>query len=473
MSFSRMLTAGSVVGVILSSPTLATAQAAIEQVFSQMEQGGATVAFSEKVEAGRAIEWRDLQITGPDGEVEVVTAWIKETDLGNGASEITFARSAEIAFFEDGAEIGRAELTSSDLEYRIEQQSDGFTHSYSADEVALTRLSGEVLTALNVAFLEMSGEYTVKNSNITSVAGGLDAGSMRISYEIADEDFASGVDYVIDTVGIAYGFDGPTQNIEEIESLDNLATNVSMTMQSMSGASNFGEGAQQADITFTSGAGATDFTLAEGRFDLVQASQDFNYVITLAGLGFPPFDVKMSSMVSNMGMPLSVSAGPSDGYLDMRMNDLEVSETLWSIFDPEAGIPRDPATLVIDVTSEVEWTEEPFEASAEAPPIQVNSATINQITLDVGGAKLNATGDAVFNNDGPFPMPVGAVNVMVDGALALMDNLVNIGVMTPDMAFPARTMLGVFAKPVGDDAFESLLEFGEDGSISANGQRIR
>ena len=92
----------------------------------------------------------------------------------------------------------------------------------------------------------------------------------------------------------------------------------------------------------------------------------------------------------------------------------------------------------------------------------------------IGGAELTGDGDITLDNSMGMPMPTGVVNVMLTGGNTLMDTLVGMGLLPEDQAMGARMMMGLFARPgEGPDTLVSTIEMKEDGSILANGQRIK
>jgi len=88
-------------------------------------------------------------------------------------------------------------------------------------------------------------------------------------------------------------------------------------------------------------------------------------------------------------------------------------------------------------------------------------------------------GDFTFDNndlasfDG-VPAPTGEANLELVGANGLMDNLIKMGMLAESDAAIPRMMMGMLTIPGdGEDTLISKIEFGEGGSISANGQRIK
>ena len=63
---------------------------------------------------------------------------------------------------------------------------------------------------------------------------------------------------------------------------------------------------------------------------------------------------------------------------------------------------------------------------------------------------------------------------MLTGGNGLLDTLVGLGLLPEEQAMGARMMLGLFARPGdGPDTLVSTIEVKEDGSVLANGQRVR
>jgi hypothetical protein len=149
------------------------------------------------------------------------------------------------------------------------------------------------------------------------------------------------------------------------------------------------------------------------------------------------------------------------------------------MFDPGGVLPRDPATLVVDIAGKANWLVDIFdpaiaEAPMDQPPGEFHSLSVNELLLRLAGAELTGSGDFTVNNDAPVPMPAGTLNLQLVGGNALIDKLVQMGLLPEDQAMGARMMLGLFARPgAGEDTLVSEITVQEDGSVLANGQRIR
>jgi hypothetical protein len=110
-------------------------------------------------------------------------------------------------------------------------------------------------------------------------------------------------------------------------------------------------------------------------------------------------------------------------------------------------------------------------------PGKIENLSLNALTIDAVGLNVDGSGEFTFDNADTttfpgMPRPDGMVTINVTGANALIDNLIAMGLIPADQAMMPRMMLGMFAKPVGEDALQSVIEV-KDGQVLANGQRIR
>jgi hypothetical protein len=210
-----------------------------------------------------------------------------------------------------------------------------------------------------------------------------------------------------------------------------------------------------------------------------------NMAITanVAGLPFP-IDMSMVKGAFNLSMPVSKSEDPQDFAFGITLGEFKMSDVIWSIFDPAGQLPRDPATMVVDLSGKAKLLVDFLDPDAAAQlaseqPGEVQSLTVNKLQLDAAGAKLDGAGDFTFDNTDMttfpgMPKPVGAVDLSLVGGNGLLDKLVAMGLLPEDQAMGARMMMGLFAVPGSEpDTLNSKIEFTEEGQVLANGQRIK
>ncbi len=244
----------------------------------------------------------------------------------------------------------------------------------------------------------------------------------------------------------------------------------------------FGERTQ---ISTSSDAG--EFRVAIDQARIVYDVASDNVAFTMAEGDFPfPIEATMARSAMNLLMPVGSSDAEQPFGFGLTLADLEISDLLWSMFDPAEQLPRDPATLSIDLTGMgrlffdlLDADEMDMMAMQGGMPGELNSLKLNDLTLSAAGAALTGTGAFVFDNtdletfDG-LPAPDGSVDLRLIGANSLLDKLTAMGLLPQEQAMGARMMMGLFAVPgAGEDTLTSTIEVKPDGQILANGQRLQ
>jgi hypothetical protein len=205
----------------------------------------------------------------------------------------------------------------------------------------------------------------------------------------------------------------------------------------------------------------------------------------IANLPFPLF-VEMENSGFEMTAPILKSDDPQNFALAFNMTDFTMSDIIWALFDPSNQLPRDPATIALDLSGKAKVLVDAFAPDMMQELVdsgdtvgELESLKIDKLSIQAVGAKVDATGDLTFDNTDKttlpgFPKPVGDINIDVAGANTLLDKLVAMGMLPSEQVMGARMMMGLFTVP-GDapDTLESKIEFNEEGQILANGQRLK
>jgi hypothetical protein len=199
-----------------------------------------------------------------------------------------------------------------------------------------------------------------------------------------------------------------------------------------------------------------------------------------------PISVEMAETGFSLKMPVAKSKEKQDFSMAVKLANFTMSEMIWSMFDPGAVLPRDPATIALDVSGKAKVLVnflDPKVAETlnqlEAAPGELHALDINELVVSAAGSKLTGKGSFTFDNndlttfDG-MPAPSGVANLKLVGANGLMDKLIQMGLMSDSDAMGARMMMGMLAVPGDDpDTLKSKIEINGQGHISANGQRIK
>ena len=209
-------------------------------------------------------------------------------------------------------------------------------------------------------------------------------------------------------------------------------------------------------------------------------------------LPVPELSYALDASAVDLRVPLVAGEAAQPFSLAVALTGLALDDALWSLFDPGAVLPRDPASLDLSVTGTAVVPEDlivPPEADAdpeagpdagpEAPSL--STIEVERLSLDVAGARLNASGAFEAAGEGAegeaavpgLPPLAGTLEVDLTGAEALLDGLVTMGLLQQEQAAFARGMLGFVARPTGADAYATEIELGADGSVTAGGMALR
>lgn len=241
----------------------------------------------------------------------------------------------------------------------------------------------------------------------------------------------------------------------------------------------------ETDGTVTSAAGSLGVSFTEQGLRYETAGMETALAVTVPTLPFP-ISAQWAESGFDLLLPVKASEEPQDTALGLTLAGFTMSEALWSIFDPAGVLPREPATLAVDLGAQVTPEVSLFDADAmeslgvsgEAPGA-LETLTLETLRLEAAGASVTGEGAFTFDNsdletfDG-FPRPEGEVRVELRGQNTLIDRLIEMGLLAEEDAMGARMMLGMFTVP-GDapDSATATIEINARGHILANGQRIQ
>lgn len=184
----------------------------------------------------------------------------------------------------------------------------------------------------------------------------------------------------------------------------------------------------------------------------------------------------IADIAVRLKMPLLAGDQPQPFALSYVVDQMTLDDSLWVMFDPQGQMPRDPASVTLDVDGKLMLTTDLMtadEAMPETPPLMPLSLNVNRIAVAAVGATAEVTGALTFGDDPT--MPEGRMTGDFTGVNTLLDTLVAMGVVPQDQVMGARMMMAMFARPVDGDQnrLRTEMEFRQDGSIFANGQQVK
>jgi hypothetical protein len=230
-------------------------------------------------------------------------------------------------------------------------------------------------------------------------------------------------------------------------------------------------------LEMAGGSGTVEIGAERIAYDVAYDGIDF----TLSGSEVPVPQV--SGGLGEWRTQISLPASPSDeaapAALTLALRELSLGESVWSMFDPSGTLPRDPATLVIDLAGQLRLLQDIFDedtALAGGPPAEVEALDISELRLSLAGAELTGEGAFTFDTSGGaqfgggMPPADGTLNLRLTGGQTLLDRLVQMGLLGQEEAMMARMMIGMIAQPgSGQDELVSEITVRPDGTVLANG----
>jgi hypothetical protein len=472
---------------------------------SYLEDFGYEVAGTEN-QSGDTLTVSDATFTTelPDneGSVRISASALTFTDTGAGEVTIGLPERMPIAVEltpQDGEPASFTLMTTQTApQLTASGEVNDMTYAYSADALEMVAqdivVDGEAMPPdsvdLRVKLSDLAQTTRMQVADLRSYSQEMSAGELtyNITFVVPEED--GGGD------GTFSGrLNGLTLDGEGDIPLDPDATEVDQMLEAglvFQGAFDYTEGSGNVALNSPEGPLVSSTSSNGGRialslgadgveYDLVQR----DFASNIEQMPQMPFPVSLAAaeIGTKVSVPLRASPEEQDFSLGLRVMDFTVSDTVWGLFDPAGQLPRDPATVEVDLTGkaklDMNFTDPPATASASGEvPGQVTALTVNRLLVSAIGAQVTAAGAFTFDNSdlttfAGMPRPEGAIDLRVEGANALIDKLVQMGLLPEEQAMGARMMIGLFGVPAGEDTLNSRIEINEQGHVLANGQRLQ
>ncbi|WGH77336.1 hypothetical protein [Jannaschia ovalis] len=446
--------------------------------------GGALVAADERYEDGV------LTLDGVRFENDIGGAATRSEGFGpirmveqdDGSVAIELPQSFEISTTTtvDGESITQsAQLANEGLEIVAREDGAQRVYDMAADSVSWSMAdpAGDESASLGMILTGLVSTYISGGEDPNAFAQTLSADGAAVTVEATGTE-AFSMAYAME--GIASDFAGVLAGAPggDVTSLADLGLVYGGEMTHSGSTLSLDGTGDQGPFTLTgqSEAGGIEVAIDETTLSYGVRSQGGG--VTVQTAAFPlPVSAAIAELTSSVTLP--VGAGPEARPLGMELvlRDLVVDDSIWSLFDPTGQLPRDPATVVVDVDGSAVMTADLFggpEAMArlQGPPGELEGVTINELVISFAGAELRGSGDLDFPTPDPTT-PVGSITLALDGGFQLLDSLVALGFVPAEQAGFFKGMAGAVSRPVGDDQLESTIEFSEGGGISANGMPLR
>ncbi len=510
MSIQFNRTYGIVLGLTVSlsltaQPAFAdlTAQDVWDTWKEQVAIGDLDVSATESL-LGGVLTVTDLQIAGTKGGsgFTVKLPSVTFDERGDGTVSIIFPQAFNIDFESNIEDAGRVTATAASNRSGSKIIASGTPENIALDygfdtwTISLSQFDIETDKPiphidLDLTLADFKGRSNIERGEMRHQSDTMSGASMVYNMAITGDDndlFSlqgelNDLDYTGTTVSplnTAFGFENITQLLGA-----GLKYTSSFTYK---------EGTTAVDLRADSHAFSAQTTSESGTlttaFDangLKYSVQGDDATINLSGDQIPfPIALNMRHMNMNLTAPVSKSDAEQDFALAFGLHDFNVPELLWSLVDPEGGLPHDPATLAFDVSGKLKLFFDLFDETQIAAveignqsPGEINTLDINGLRVSIAGTELTGTGGFTFDNENletfdGLPAPSGEVNLQLVGANGLITSLADLGLLPDQQALGARMMMGLFTTPgEGEDTLTSRVQVKDNGEIIANGQRLR
>lgn len=491
--------------LFLGSAGGAAADVTAEQVWDNWRTfstvSGQTVTTGAETRSGNRLTITDVTFEIDDEDVSAITriGEIVFTELGDGRVAVTMVPNyiVSVAAGEDSDEGFAIDIAIAQSGFEAIASGDpgAIGYDFSADTITATiadfEAEEDVALTGTFAVAAVAGSYAVTDADEGRMTGGLSADTA--TFNLAADGPPSDPGTIRANAALAgislstngTNFEAMQAFNEDMKALpagfalavDYRIAATSVDLSADDGRTTFDMAVQTAD---------TEFTLDFNDQALSYNARNGSTALSFSGsdVPFPEIAVGAEETEFGFSMPVAASAEPGPFGTVLRLVGVTLDENIWGIFDPSQTLPRDPATVILDITGQANWLVNLFDEEAISrfsgdAPAELHALDLNALRLSAVGAEVSGSGAFTFDNsdlvtfDG-MPRPTGSINLDIVGANALIDRLIALGFLPQEQAMGARMMLGMFARPgAGEDTLTSTIEVREDGAVFANGQRIR
>ena len=472
---------------------------------SYMSDAGYDISASEG-RSGNRLTITDMSMSLPIPEenatVTLILGTLSMVENGDGSVNVEFPSPMPIGFSvsDGGAEMVRGSIimthTGSVMQVTGDPNSMTYTHSSATNDITLGDILVEGqpippgLADVKISINDTNGVTKMTNGDLRQFDQTYNVGSITYDIKASDPGSNDGGSAKGSLTGLRFAGTGAMpKNVDTSDMVAMMAAGMSVdgSISYASGNSDIQgqDGSDQFAMTTSSSGG--DFGVAINRTNLRYTLLNRNVDVSVTSSELPfPVQTRFDEAGFTLDAPVAQSDTPQDFQLGVNLSGFTMSDLIWSLFDPATVLPRDPATIVMDISGQARMLLDLMNPEAlmtldrsPAPPAEIHSLSINKLLVSLVGASLSGNGAFTFDNNdlatfGGVPRPTGEVNLQLMGGNGLIDKLIQMGFVSDQDAMGARMMMGMLAVPGdGPDTLNSKLEINDQGHVLANGQRIQ
>ncbi len=457
------------------------------EVTSQDEASGSTVTINDLVIS--------MNLPEDGGTIKVDFGKLTFKDQGDGTVAIIMPETMPVKISVEDEFAVTMTYNLSDMSMVVSGSATEMTYTYSAAQMGISIanlvIEGDKIddAKLDVILTNMSGSTVSTTGNIRHMVQSFSSDMLTYDFAIKEPDDGS---FAMAVKGSIADFKGNSDSmIPNGVDFEQFAAALTAGFAAKGGLT-WGAGGYEFSTTdrsdevtgsSTSDSGSLDFGMDRDSIHYGGTANGTKASFTSSDLPFP-VDITIAESVFNLLMPVNKSDAPSDFGMTIKLGDFTVGDSIWGMIDPGSILSRDPATINLELDGKANWLVDIMDPESDEMaeveiPGQLHALTLKALQVKVAGADLTGSGAFTFNNDDletfdGLPAPTGALDLKLTGGNGLMDNLVKMSLLPEDQAMGARMMMGLFAVVGdGDDTLTSKIEVSGDGSIMANGQRLK
>lgn len=498
MTLYRTLSAATAISALLGSTAIADVTS--EQIWGDMkgiyEELGYKIDVGSESQDGETLNVNDVTMSMAVEEGQVVISGVSFAfeQLSDGTVSISVPEEMPLTAEFDNVVINLL-MTITDMNVIASGDENAAKFDFSASNYGISLVDvkqGDVTFSPTVSATvnDMSGFYATEGGDLSKMEGDFAAKSMDIIADVKNpEGGGQLVKATVKLMGLSetFNYSIPT-DVDYNDMPAALAAGLGGEVSASHSGVDFDivvtDETEGFDLKGSSGSGALKYALSQDGIGATWGSTNTQVTVIPAQLPLP-ISIGIEETSNEIRFPVSKSDTPDDARLKFKIAGLSVDEALWGMVDPSAALPRDPATLIVDLTSKLNLDFDLFNVEAAEDmmgdefPGKLHSLDINALQLSAVGAEFTGTGGFTFNNDDlttfdGVPAPTGSLELKLVGGNGLLDKLVQMGLIPEEQAMGARMMTGMFANAgEGEDELVSKIEVKEDGSVHANGQRLK
>ena len=409
---------------------------------------------------------------------EIYVQYLNEDEFGYKTEANILVRARELDFKVSGK--------LSQVLYQLTASSAGFALVELLDNGAVSPdFSAEmefVLADVN-STIRVAGVSTIEVTSLLSASGA----SVKGGLSLLSVPLKLNFQYVMDQLKSSSVSNEPKVSLDEDFELaltEGFSSTSNFTFDTSEMSLNATTPSGPLALSFTTGPSSLTSALSQSGFFIQSDNEQSKFNVNLPSNGWN-FELDFQEFSTSLNMPLLAKSGEQEFGMSVNLSGLNLSDTLWNLFDSGNLMPDDPASMKFAIEGSTildeGLTSEAIIENQNLDPLefgQILRFKLKEFLLDALGLTVEANGSFEFDNadletfEG-IPRPMGTASLRIRGSNAFIDRLENMQVLPSETIMGARMMLALIMRATGDDVLLSEFEIDEQGKVYANGQRLR